>query len=107
VRVDRFHDIPDVSASLLNVDDSSVFESGTFDERKEVVVERHQNPVLLDRVREVFPVGVAQSPLVPSGVDGSAATAESVRDRYPDTLVTVQRPHAFADSADLKSSMWS
>jgi hypothetical protein len=32
VRVDRFHDVPDVSASLLNVDDSGVFESGTFDE---------------------------------------------------------------------------
>jgi hypothetical protein len=107
VRVDRFHDIPDVSSGLLNVNDSGVFESGTLDERKEIVVERHQNPVLLDRVREVFPVGVAQSSLVTSRVDGPATTAESVRDRNSDTLVTVQRPHAGGDSADRKSSMLS
>jgi hypothetical protein len=54
-----------------------VLESGSFDEREEVVVECHQYPVVLDCIREVFPVGVARSPLVPIGVDGPATTAES------------------------------
>jgi hypothetical protein len=39
VRVDRLHDVPDVSSRLLNVEDSSVFESRPLDEREEVVVE--------------------------------------------------------------------
>jgi hypothetical protein len=107
VRVDRFHHITDVSSGLLNVNDSGVFESGTLNEREEVVVERHQNPVLLDNVREMFPVGVAQSSFVTSCIDGPATTAESIRDRDPDTLITVQRPYAVADSADRKSSMLS
>jgi hypothetical protein len=37
VRVDRFHDTPDVSSGLLDVHDSGVFESGILDEREEVV----------------------------------------------------------------------
>lgn len=76
MRVDRFHHITDVSSGLVN--DPGVFEPGTLNEREKVVVERHQNPVLLDRVREVFPVGVAQSSFVTSCVDGPATTAESI-----------------------------
>ena len=30
--VDRFHDIPNVTPGLLNVDDSGVLEAGSFDE---------------------------------------------------------------------------
>ena len=32
VCIDRFHDIPNVTPGLLNVDDSGVFEAGSFDE---------------------------------------------------------------------------
>ena len=32
VCVDRFHDVPNVTPGLLNVDDSGVLEAGSFDE---------------------------------------------------------------------------
>jgi hypothetical protein len=57
VRVGRFHDIPDVTPGLVRVDDSGVFQSDTLDQREETVVERQQNPVVLDRVREVLSSG--------------------------------------------------
>jgi len=66
VRVDRFHDVPDITPGLFDVDNSGVRGSRYFDEREEVVVERHQNPVVLDYVRKVFPVGIAQSLFVTS-----------------------------------------
>nr|WP_143423137.1 hypothetical protein [Halegenticoccus soli] len=89
VCIDRLHDVSDISSSLLNVDNPRVFESGAFDEREEVVVERHQNPVVFECIREVLSVGIAQPLFVTSGVNCPATTAETVRDGNPDTLVTV------------------
>lgn len=88
--INRFHHVTNVPTSLLNVDDSSVVEIRVFDQREKVVVERHQNPVIVQGIRQLFCIRSTESIFVTSGVYRPATTAKSICDRDPDTLVTVQ-----------------
>ena len=101
--VDRLHDTTDIPSRLLDVDDTCVFESRSLDEREEIIVERLQNPVVLQRIQKVFSVGIAQSSLVASSMDGPATTTQAVGDRNSDPLIAVQRSHASVALADLNS----
>ena len=95
----------DISSRLLDVNDTSVVEPRSLDQREKVVVEGHQNPVVVQSNGEVFSVGITQPFLGASCMYGPATTTQPVSDRYPDTLVAVQRSHASAASAERKSSM--
>jgi hypothetical protein len=50
VSIDGLYDVTDLSASLSYVNQSPVLQSPTLDEREEIVVEREQEPIVLDRV---------------------------------------------------------
>ena len=97
-------------AYLVSMDDTTVIETLLADERKEIVVERRENSVVLDGERELFSVGIAQSVVLANSVYLPAALAKTIRDGNPDVFIAVDRPrHAEAgsDDAERNSSMWS
>jgi hypothetical protein len=71
--IDGFHHVPYLTAFLSNEDDAGVFEALAFDEREEVVVERQENPVVLDGVRQLVPVGVAKRAFISGRMNSPAA----------------------------------
>jgi hypothetical protein len=110
VRNDRLDDVADALACLVSMDDTAVMETLLADERKGIVVERQEDPVVLDDERELFSVGIARSVVLANGVYLPAALAKAIRDGNLDVLVAVDRPRhteAGSDDAERNSSMWS
>lgn len=62
IRIDCLDDIANALSSLIRVNDATMVETFALNERKEVVIERQENPVVLDGERELFPVPRSVSP---------------------------------------------
>jgi ribosomal protein L15E len=71
------------------MNDAVMVETLTFDERKKVVIERQENPVVLDRERELFPVSITKPVVLASGVNLPPALAKPVGNGNPDVLVAI------------------
>lgn len=73
--VDDLHDITDLSSRLADVYQSLVWDLVAFDEREEVIVEGQQDPVVFDRVPQLFVVGISERAFVSGSVNGPTAPA--------------------------------
>ena len=60
IRVHRFDDVTDSLPGLIGMNDPPVIVTLPLDQREEVVVEGEQNPVVLDRERELLLVRCAE-----------------------------------------------
>jgi hypothetical protein len=60
IRVHRFDDIADPLSGLIRIHDPPMIVALSVDEREEVVVEREEDPVVLDGKRQLLLVGCAE-----------------------------------------------
>lgn len=106
--INDFHDIAYLPPGLLYVNHASMFQSLAVDERQKIVVECQENLLVCDCVPQLLAVWRTKRAFISGGVNRPPASAESVSNRQPDTLVTVQRPchtDAGSDDTDRKSSI--
>ena len=73
--VNNLHDITDLSSGLADVYQSLVWDPVAFDKREEVIVEGQQDPVVFDRVPQLFVVGISERAFVSGSVNGPTAPA--------------------------------
>lgn len=94
-RVYRVHDVTDSAAVLVDVQDTGVCEFLAVNEREEVVVEGHQEPVVPTGVGELFTVWIAERVGLDRRRAGGAPRSGDPRGRRSERESSVQEVRFF------------